>query len=292
MYCYNTVKETNMSTQVSKEKAWKNLPRTKQAVIATLDNANRSIVNEMRNNPLHTVQYYNALSQLLNKVIVEIASRNIFDAPEGWFYSFVITNKSAALYIQHVAEIRMDENGNAILDINEKFRLINYPVRLLTVEEYASVSKTEAGTVRQWIRRGKLRNAIKIGGEWRIPEITDPPTRGFTPVRYYNNGHFLSLPKELGVSLNQKPCIIDIYKAKEEKGYVVLFDYAPAMIPQRLLTDAEREKLELMLISNSNITNSSSVVGKWPQVREVEKLVSINRSGDMRLPDGWDENLF
>lgn len=292
MYCYNTVKETNMSTQVSKEKAWKNLPRTKQAVIATLDNANRSIVNEMRNNPHHTVQYYNALSQLLNKVIVEIASRNIFDAPEGWFYSFVITNKSAALYIQHVAEIQMDENGNALLDVNEKFRLINYHVRLLTVEEYASVSKTEAGTVRQWIRRGKLRNAIKIGGEWRIPEITDPPTRGFTPVRYYNNGHFLSLPKELGVSLNQKPCIIDIYKAKEEKGYVVLFDYAPAMIPQRLLTDAERERLELMLISNSNITNSSSVVGKWPQVREVEKLVSINRSGDMRLPDGWDENLF
>ena len=281
-----------MPTQESMEKAWKNLPRTKQAVIATLDNANRSIVNEMRNNPLHTVQYYNALSQLLNKVIVEIASRNIFDAPDGWFYSFVITNKSAALYIQHVAEIQMDENGNALLDVNEKFRLINYPVRLLTVEEYASVSKTEAGTVRQWIRRGKLRNAIKIGGEWRIPEITDPPTRGFTPVRYYNNGHFLSLPKELGVSLNQKPCIIDIYKAKEEKGYVVLFDYAPAMIPQRLLTDAEREKLELMLISNSNITNSSSVVGKWPQVKEVEKLVSINRSGNMRLPDGWDENLF
>ena len=281
-----------MPTQESKEKAWKNLPRTKQAVIATLDNANRSIVNEMRNNPLHTVQYYNALSQLLNKVIVEIASRNIFDAPDGWFYSFVITNKSAALYIQHVAEIQMDENGNALLDVNEKFRLINYPVRLLTVEEYASVSKTEAGTVRQWIRRGKLRNAIKVGGEWRIPEITDPPTRGFTPVRYYNNGHFLSLPKELGVSLNQKPCIIDIYKAKEEKGYVVLFDYAPAMIPQRLLTDAEREKLELMLISNSNITNSSSVVGKWPQVKEVEKLVSINRSGNMRLPDGWDENLF
>ena len=281
-----------MPTQESKEKAWKNLPRTKQAVIATLDNANRSIVNEMRNNPLHTVQYYNALSQLLNKVIVEIASRNIFDAPEGWFYSFVITNKSAALYIQHVAEIQMDENGNALLDVNEKFRLINYPVRLLTVEEYASVSKTEAGTVRQWIRRGKLRNAIKIGGEWRIPEITDPPTRGFTPVRYYNNGHFLSLPKELGVSLNQKPCIIDIYKAKEEKGYVVLFDGAPAMIPQRLLTDAERERLELMLISNSNITNSSSVVGKWPQVKEVEKLVSINRSGNMRLLDRWDVNLY
>ena len=281
-----------MSHDESIKKVWKALPTNKQSLIAILDNASREVVYEMRNNPQHTLQYYNALSWLFDKVILEISSRNIFDAPDGWFYSFVISNKSAALYIQHVAEIQMDENGNVLLDVNEKFRLINYPVKLLTVEEYASISKTEAGTVRQWIRRGKLRNAIKIGGEWRIPEITDPPTRGFTPVRYYNNGHFLSLPNELGVSFNQKPCVIDIYKAEGEKGYAVLFDYAPALIPQRLLTDAEREKLELLLISNPNITNSSSVVGKWPKVNEVEKLMSINRSGNMRLPDGWDENLF
>ena len=131
-----------------------------------------------------------------------------------------------------------------------------------------------------------------MGGEWRIPEITDPPTRGFTPVRYYNNGHFFSLPKEIGISLNQQPCVIDICKVKEEKGYLVLFDYAPAIIPQRLLTEAEREKLELVLIGNPNITNSSSVVGRWPKVKEAEKLISIRRSGDMRLPEGWDENLY
>lgn len=163
---------------------------------------------------------------------------------------------------------------------------------LLTVEQFAARSKIEAGTVRQWIRMGKLRSAIKVGGEWRIPEITDPPTRGFSPVKYYNNGHFFSLPKEFGVSLNQHPCVIDICKAKEEKGYVVLFDYAPAIIPQKLLTDAEREKLELMLIGNPNITNSASIVGKWPKVNEVERLASIRRSGGMRLPDGWDGNLF
>ena len=47
-----------------------------------------------------------------------------------------------------------------------------------------------------------------------------------------------------------------------------------------------------MLISNSNITNSASVVGTWPKVKEVEKLVSNYRSGAMRLPDDWNENLF
>ena len=274
------------------EKAWKTLPTNKQSVIATLDNASKSVVSEMRNTPQHTLQYYNALSFLLDKVILEIASRNIFDAPDGWFYSFEITNKNAAMYIRHVSDIQEDEDGNVVLDIDERFRLINYPVGLLTVEQFASRSKIEAGTVRQWIRRGKLRNAIKVGGEWRIPEITDPPTRGFTPVRYYNNGQFFFLPKEIGASFNQHPSVIDIYKSKEEKGYIVLFDYAPAILPQKLLTDAEREKLELMLIGNPNITNSASVVGRWPKVKEAEKLVSISRSGDMRLPEGWDENLY
>ena len=274
------------------EKAWKTLPTNKQSVIATLDNASKNVMSEMRNNPQHTLQYYNALSFLLDKVIVEIASRNIFDAPDGWFYSFEITNKNAAMYIRHVSEIQEDEDGNVVLDIDERFRLINYPVGLLTVEQFASRSKIEAGTVRQWIRRGKLRNAIKVGGEWRIPEITDPPTRGFTPVRYYNNGQFFFLPKEIGASFNQHPSVIDIYKSKEEKGYLVLFDYAPAILPQKLLTDAEREKLELMLIGNPNITNSASVVGRWPKVKEAEKLVSISRSGDMRLPEGWNENLY
>ncbi len=281
-----------MLSKESIEMVWKILPTNKQSVIAILDNASRSVVSEMRNNSQHTLQYYNALSSLLDKVIVEIASRNIFDAPEGWFYSFEVTNKNDALYIRHVSEIQEDEDGNAVFDIDERFRLINYPVGLLTVEQFAAHSKIEAGTVRQWIRRGKLRSAIKVGGEWRIPEITDYPTRGFSPVRYYNNGHFLSLPKELGVSLNQHPCVIDIYKAKEEKGYLVLFDYAPAIIPQKLLTDTEREKLELMLIGNPNITNSASLVGKWPKENEVERLISIRRSGGMRLPDGWNENLY
>ena len=30
----------------------------------------------------------------------------------------------------------------------------------------------------------------------------------------------------------------------------------------------------------------------WPKFKEVEKLVSNYRSGAMRLPDDWNENLF
>lgn len=274
------------------EEVWKNLPTNKQTLIEALDKASKDVEYEMRNNPQHTIQYYNALYSLLNKVILEISSRNIFDAPKDWFYSFVISNKSATLYIKHVASFQKNEDGNVKLEINEKFRLINYPVKLLTVEEYAATQKTEAVTIRQWIRRGKLRNAIKIGGEWRIPEISDPPARGFTPVTYYNRKNYLPLPKEFGEAFNQFPNIIYICKQEKEKGYVVLFDSAPALIPQKLLSDAEREKLELFLISNPNITNSSSIVGMWPQVEEVNNVVPIKRSGNMKFPEGWDENMF
>lgn len=270
----------------------KNLPTTMDSVIGLLDRVEKEIVNEMRQNPVHSIHYYNGLINLLDKIITEIASRKIFKAPEGWFYVFSITNKNAALYLKHVKRIKESEDGKIFLDIDETFRLINYPVKLLSVEEYASLNKTETVTVRQWIRRGKLRNAIKVGGEWRIPQISDTPSRGYTPVRYYNNGNFLPLPKEFGFVFIQSPCVIDIYQATKGKGYIIRFDHAPAVLPDRLFSEAEREKLELMLISNPNVTNSSSVVGEWPVINTVEKLVSITRSGDMRLPEGWDVNLF
>ena len=269
------------------------LPVTKQDVTSMLAKACSDVINEMKTRPEHTLGYYNSLSMLLDKVRFEISARNLFDAPPEWFFSFKISNKNAALYIRHIATLVENKEEGIIVDIDETFRLINYPVKLLTVDEYAAINKTGQVTVRQWIRRGKLRSAIKMGGEWRIPEISDPPTRGYTPVTYYNEGQqFLSTPKEFGAVMNQQPAVIDIYQPQGNKGYMVLFDKAPAIIPYRLITEAEREKFELMLISNPNITNSASIVGKWPEVNEGEKIRSTRRTGYMALPDGWDINLF
>ena len=270
----------------------KNLPHTKEGIISLIKASRRDIHKEMRENPSHSLPYYNGLISLFEKVLPEIESRRVFDAPENWFYSFSITNTNAALYLRHIAGLK-EEEEKILLDIDETFRLINYPVKQFSVEEYAAATNTEAVTVRQWIRRGKLRNALKIGSEWRIPEITDPPRRGYTPVSYYNKGGLIAFPKEFGVSLSiQPPHVIDIYQSPERKGYVVLIDKAPAFFPSRLLSEAEREKLELLLISNPNITSSASTVGSWPKYEEVEKYRTITRCGDMRIPDDWDENLF
>ena len=289
MYYYNTFMKEKIISFISSEK----LPTTTTAVSIMLTKANNDVLNEMKTNPKHTLRYYNALSFLLDNVRVEISSRNLFDAPPEWFFSFEVSNKNAALYVRHIANLVEDKDKGTLIDIDESFRLINYPVKLLTVDEYATINKTRQVTVRQWIRRGKLRSAIKVGGEWRIPEISDPPTRGYTPVSYFNNGQFLlPTPKGFGVLLNQQPSVIDIFQPQDSKDYMVLFDKVPAFLPSHLITEAEREKLELMLISNPNITNSASIVGKWPAVNEVEKIRSIRRIGYMALPNEWDANLF
>ena len=289
MDCYNTDMRNEIISYISSSK----LPVTRQDITSMLDKVCSDVVTEMKTRPEHTLEYYNSLSMLLDKVRFEISSRNLFDAPPEWFFSFEISNKNAALYIRHIANIVEDKDKGILVDIDETFRLINYPVKLMTVDEYATRNKSGQVTVRQWIRRGKLRSVIKIGGEWRIPEISDPPTRGYTPVTYYNKGQqLLPTPKEFGVLMNQQPSVIDIYQPQGSKGYMVLFDKVPAILPCRLITEAEREKFELMLISNPNITNSASIVGKWPTVNEVEKIRSITRTGYMALPDGWDTNLF
>ena len=54
------------------ERVWNNLPTNKQTLIEALDKASKDVEYEMRNNPQHTIQYYNALYSLLNKVILEI----------------------------------------------------------------------------------------------------------------------------------------------------------------------------------------------------------------------------
>lgn len=55
----------------------------------------------------------------------------------------------------------------------------------MTVTEYAEMNSVTETTVRQWIRRGKLRRAKKQGRDWIIPSIYERPIRGFVNVIYF-----------------------------------------------------------------------------------------------------------
>ena len=64
------------------------------------------------------------------------------------------------------------------------------------MEENAKEYGVETVTVRQWIRRGKIRNAVKNGREWLIPELTELPGRGYTSAIYMWYEYLYDLPNE------------------------------------------------------------------------------------------------
>jgi excisionase family DNA binding protein len=46
---------------------------------------------------------------------------------------------------------------------------------LLTVKEYADVTRRHPEHIRQLCRIGKIRGALRVGGQWRIRFVIDLP---------------------------------------------------------------------------------------------------------------------
>ena len=119
------------------------------------------------------------------------------------------------------------------------------------LEQYAEQYGVESVTVRQWIRRGKIRTATKYGKEWRIPILTEPPTRGYSPASYSWKQPLTELPKgyEFLVAYD-KVLILQIPEAKRQ--YQLFFSTTANIEIKKCIqvTEAEKEKLELFLIAH------------------------------------------
>lgn len=139
------------------------------------------------------------------------------------------------------------------------YKLISINPNSFSVNEYAQFYKVEQGTVRQWIRRGKIRTAYKEGSEWKIPELTPPPSRGYEGAQYKWIKGVDNLPEEYDYLKNY--VIATFYQDIADKSkYYVLFVSRETFIGntvknnKELLLDAkEREKLELFMIGHPQI---------------------------------------
>ena len=52
-------------------------------------------------------------------------------------------------------------------------------------KRFAQLHNVSETTVRQWIRIGKIRTAIKVGNTWDIPADIPKPSHGFLACTYY-----------------------------------------------------------------------------------------------------------
>ncbi len=167
---------------------------------------------------------------------------------EGWELGFCITESYATLYLQLVDIKKKAKKKSYDYSILETFDLIEMKPKMVTVEDYAGLHDVNVVTVRQWIRRGKLRKAQKYGNEWRIPEFTEPAAGKYRDGIFSWHEKLQNLLPEYDDLNDYRQIAItqadsDTYKvafmSKDTKKNKVL-----------KMNTKEREKLELWLISN------------------------------------------
>ena len=207
------------------------------------------------------------LDRLYGELYEQISDSNLFDAPEGYWH-YTIERDSMGVRLKLVEENGyVNEDLDYILEeYGDEYIMFDIPAKLLTIEQYAQLYNVQAVTVRQWIRRGKIRTAVKRGKEWRIPELSKIPNkeRGYTTAVYswdaplddapegfdyinkYSRVAISQFTQDMNipgaVKIDLKKFSLEFYNSGSgEKGMTVVSDIL------------EKEKFELYLISNPGV---------------------------------------
>ena len=245
--------------------AWLEMMKDEGDITARIKEIRKEWEDKSKNDSSHSVGFYRVLLDLIDRLEEELRHHLLFTAPEdGWGYSISIDTDGAEITLECMDECTLDEHGYPEFITTESYTLIRVETRELTLEEYASVYGIEAGTVRQWIRRGKIRTAIKRGNEWRIPELTELPGRGYKPANYYwrRNEKLMRLPEEYAFLDNY--CHALLKQDETEKGYYIITFTGPDFPDKNMRFNAkEKEKLELFLISHPQIKYTNERIAAY-----------------------------
>lgn len=172
-----------------------------------------------------------------------------------YFYEYEMTNDSINLTLNKASDVKFDEEEEYISEMNFSVeqQLLEVKCKYLTVEEYANYHGVTTTTVRQWIRRGKLRSAKKNGRNWLIPELADKPKRGFESVTYHWSKLEATILDEFPNLLNTEGIYIFQDEENKKQFYGLTRSYRIGNNKKISLTIQQREKLELLLISSDNV---------------------------------------
>ena len=224
--------------------------RNKQEVIESFDDFVQLHRNQYKQEGANEGKRKILLS-LCEEFRKELERRDIPPLTKPWFYyEYYITNDSIELSLLKCDEIEFDEDDEILfMSSDEEYILAKVECDYLAIEQYAALYGVTTVTVRQWIRRGKLRTAKKKGRDWLIPALADKPTRGFKMVTY----HWSLLNSEIIEAfpfLNETNNVKLVQDEDDKKLFYAIVDGSETVSHQRVkLTAKEREKLEVMLIS-------------------------------------------
>ncbi|MDR3586903.1 MAG: helix-turn-helix domain-containing protein [Desulfosporosinus sp.] len=202
--------------------------------------------------------YVTAKINFLRKFKEKVEKTTLFKHLEDWWsYEYSLSSRGAVLYLVHARGVLVDFNMSITCSHDTKMKVIEFPAQILTVDEYAKSIGVKSGAVRQWIRRAKIRSAFKQGQEWRIPELSSPIKRGYIDTKYAWTEKLTDAPE--GYKYLSESSSVSIHQDMDDKKYYELWVSAPNGGSSNVyrLTEAEREKLELYLISKPEVISES-----------------------------------
>ncbi len=232
----------------------------KEDIVADIDRTLDMVLKNAEIKPIHSYSYYVTLKKMLEqfkKDLDKLVFLKLLD--DGWCYEWYVTHESVGLQLICYDVFNEYLNDYTMLYEKQVYELYTLPARMLTVEEFAGLHNAELGTVRQWIRRGKIRTAKKYGNEWRIPALTDAPRRGYTSALYKWTEELAGLPEDFKYLNDYERVYFDQDEDDKKKYYVRFYkdieteEYA-GVKKVLICNAAERERLELVLIGHPAVT--------------------------------------
>lgn len=216
---------------------------------------------EMEDADLARIPFLRTLIEMLGRFEKKIDKTPLFDAPlDWWAFSFEIASTSITLNLEHYTSVLFDaEHEVEDSEVDATLPLLSIKAEMLTVEDFAKRNHVLPVTVRQWIRRGKLRTAMKNGAEWRIPELTEIPVRGYRSARYEWDTKLTGLPEAFAY-INDYTSAEFSQDDKDKNLYHI--DLSDGEKDMRINCNTKgREQLELMLIANPLVNYVSDSFG-------------------------------
>lgn len=238
---------------------------TKDAAVNHINYNIESFEKKAQYSSEHTPHYYRRIIELLKKFCAEVERAVLPDdtplltkLDQGWHYTVEFLETGLSLYLSHMCGGEL--SGKGVLrsvDIDARYELVTVKTKLLTISEFAEMSGTSAGAVRQWIRRGKITSAVKAGKEWRIPEFARVRGRVYEPVRYEWEEELTDLANDYAFLKGRRSVWIS-QDAPNRTQYSIGLSKRegdPAGAKTRVIKmDAkEKEKFELFLIGHPKV---------------------------------------
>ena len=235
---------------------------TQDELVKSLDEVIGKIEEESKTDKEHSPAFYARYKELVVQFRDKIRKMTFPSKLEDWWrYEYEVRESGASLRMSHIDYFRFDRHDFVDEHVDTTFDLFDIKTKLLTVEQYAQVYGVTTTTVRQWIRRGKLRTEVKAGSEWRIPELAECLSRKYGCRRYTRKEILTDLPEGYAffneyahVTLSQNEKQKDLFDVCFSKELDVMDfqseeDFIRENYREIQMDQKEREKFELYLIS-------------------------------------------